>query len=361
VATALLACLCAPVALTASANASSVQTLQQQAAHIVAEINANGNRISDLDEQINDARIHLTSLKAQIHRTQLQIASAQHTVDHLHGAVVARATALYRGVGGTTLMPQTASSVEQQGAMNVYSEAAASQDQQRIDKYRDARDASTRAKAKLDAAERSQQAQLSSLEASEDQIVKLNAKEHSLLNQKNAQLQQAIVAQQQAEAAAAQRAAAAKARAAAAQAAAATHRRSHHSSLGTSSDASFGPIPLPASGAARAVAVAENQIGSPYQWGADGPGSFDCSGLTKFAWAAAGVSLVHSSAGQYASLPHIPIGDAQPGDLVFFGHPIHHVGMVIGGGMMVEAPFTGADVREASYITRGDLVGAARP
>jgi cell wall-associated NlpC family hydrolase len=79
-----------------------------------------------------------------------------------------------------------------------------------------------------------------------------------------------------------------------------------------------------------------------------------------YAWAAAGVSLPHSSQAQYASLPHVAQSQLQPGDLVFFGSPIHHVGIYAGGGTMIEAPHTGAVVRYRS-IYRDDYVGGARP
>jgi cell wall-associated NlpC family hydrolase len=79
-----------------------------------------------------------------------------------------------------------------------------------------------------------------------------------------------------------------------------------------------------------------------------------------YAWAAAGVQLPHSSAAQYASLPHVPMDALAPGDLVFYGSPIHHVGMFIGGGRMVHAPQTGDNVK-VSDIYRDDFAGAARP
>ena len=94
----------------------------------------------------------------------------------------------------------------------------------------------------------------------------------------------------------------------------------------------------------------------------DRPGvGFDCSGLTSWAWARAGRSLPHSSRAQYASLPHVPLDQLQPGDLVFFGgRSVNHVGLYIGGGMMIHAPHTGAVVETASIYRRG-LIGAARP
>ncbi len=114
-----------------------------------------------------------------------------------------------------------------------------------------------------------------------------------------------------------------------------------------------------ASGGAVAVQVALAQVGKPYVWGADGPGSFDCSGLMLYAWRAAGRSLPHSSRIQYSSTKRVPVSQVKPGDLLFYGSPIHHVGMYIGGGQMVEASRRGRPVRTSS-IFRRDMVGVGR-
>jgi cell wall-associated NlpC family hydrolase len=131
--------------------------------------------------------------------------------------------------------------------------------------------------------------------------------------------------------------------------------------VGDPSQASL-PANLPAASGSAAVAVrvALAQVGKPYHWASAGPGSFDCSGLTMYAWGQAGVGLPHSSRQQYASLPHVASAALQPGDLLFFGSPIHHVGIYVGGGRMVDAPSTGRTVR-VSGSDRGDFAGAARP
>src|SRR5436190_7610816 len=121
-----------------------------------------------------------------------------------------------------------------------------------------------------------------------------------------------------------------------------------------------GPPPPVGHGAGAAVAAARAEIGKPYVYGAAGPDSFDCSGLTMWAWAHGGVSLPHSSQSQYASTTHVSIAAIQPGDLLFYYSDIHHVAMYSGGGMMIEAPHTGANVREVPMRT-SDLVGASRP
>src|SRR5262249_47375578 len=84
--------------------------------------------------------------------------------------------------------------------------------------------------------------------------------------------------------------------------------------------------PPPASGAgATAAAAAQSVIGAPYVFGAAGPSSFDCSGLTMWAWAQAGVYLPHSAAAQYASLPKVPLSDVQPGDIIYYDNFGPHV------------------------------------
>jgi cell wall-associated NlpC family hydrolase len=117
----------------------------------------------------------------------------------------------------------------------------------------------------------------------------------------------------------------------------------------------------PASGrASEAIKTAYAQLGDPYVYGAAGPGSFDCSGLTMFAWSAAGVSLPHSSSAQYSSTRHVAISDLQPGDLVFYYSPISHVAIYIGGGRINHPPPPGQSVEIAS-LHMMPLVGAARP
>jgi NlpC/P60 family protein len=109
------------------------------------------------------------------------------------------------------------------------------------------------------------------------------------------------------------------------------------------------------------------QLGKPYQWGGSGPGSYDCSGLALMAWAHAGVQLLHYTGYQWEEGPHVPIGHLRRGDLVFYAtnttdpSTIHHVGIYIGNGMMVNAPYTGAFVRIDSIYAPGGLIGAIRP
>jgi cell wall-associated NlpC family hydrolase len=122
-----------------------------------------------------------------------------------------------------------------------------------------------------------------------------------------------------------------------------------------------GARPAPGSQPARAVAFALAQRGQPYRWGAQGPGGFDCSGLTWAAWRSAGVTIPRTAAGQLAGLPRVR-GQLRPGDLVIYpsdGPSRRHVAMVVGRGRMVEARGRGIPVR--STRLRGDWLGAVRP
>ncbi|MDP3969743.1 MAG: NlpC/P60 family protein [Nocardioides sp.] len=130
---------------------------------------------------------------------------------------------------------------------------------------------------------------------------------------------------------------------------------------GTRTAAAPAPANVPVSGRAKAaVDFALAQVGDAYVWGAAGPDAYDCSGLTMKAWAAAGVSLPHSSSGQMSSTTPVTTSDLQPGDLVFYYSPVSHVGMYIGNGQIVDAANPSTGVRIAGLHSM-PLVGAGRP
>jgi cell wall-associated NlpC family hydrolase len=133
---------------------------------------------------------------------------------------------------------------------------------------------------------------------------------------------------------------------------------------------SGGPLPATIEGpnpaATAAIAYARSKLGTPYLWGAVGPTRFDCSGLTMWSYAQAGLTIPRTSRAQYAGLPHVPLSDLQPGDLVFYAtntadpNTIHHVAMYLGDGVVIHAPHTGDVVRYAPVAMDG-LIGAVRP
>ncbi|MFF5156954.1 NlpC/P60 family protein [Streptomyces sp. NPDC000348] len=108
----------------------------------------------------------------------------------------------------------------------------------------------------------------------------------------------------------------------------------------------LGPGPAPASGrAAAAVAAARSALGRPYVWGAAGPSSFDCSGLTQWSYGQAGVALPRTSQAQRYAGRQVPLSEARPGDLVVYRPDASHVGMYMGNGQVIHAPYPGAPVR----------------
>ncbi|WP_059005775.1 C40 family peptidase [Streptomyces specialis] len=129
------------------------------------------------------------------------------------------------------------------------------------------------------------------------------------------------------------------------------------------------PLP-PLEQAAGAVHFAQDQLGTPYLWGGDGTpeegGRFDCSGLTKAAYDSVGITIPRVANDQWTAGPHPDRDELLPGDLVFFAYDladprsIHHVGIYVGGGYMINAPYTGAVIR-FDPIDSPDYFGATRP
>jgi cell wall-associated NlpC family hydrolase len=155
----------------------------------------------------------------------------------------------------------------------------------------------------------------------------------------------------------------------AAQAAAAAQARvgTPSSPGGSGSTRTSGPsadsvnVPPPSTKAGVVVNAALSQLGVPYRFATAVPGvSFDCSGLTKWAWSLAGVNLPHQSRRQFATTTRVPINQARAGDLIYYYSPISHVGIYLGDGRLVHAPSTG-DVVKISAVNWGRVVGVTRP
>ena len=110
-----------------------------------------------------------------------------------------------------------------------------------------------------------------------------------------------------------------------------------------------------------ALQAARNAIGTRYRYGGDSPREgFDCSGLTRWSWSKGGDYLPHSSSQQYRTVRHVRRANLQPGDLLFFYSPVHHVAIYVGKGFMIEAPHSGARVRRV-HVYWQYFTGAGRP
>lgn len=174
-----------------------------------------------------------------------------------------------------------------------------------------------------------------------------------------------LVAQLEAEEQARQARLAAQAKAAARKAAAAAKARQQVASKPHSNGSGSGGADAPSANVPSSpvggsvIDISMQLMGVPYVWGGASPSGFDCSGFVMYVFARAGVSLPHSSRAQLGYGVAVSRGALQPGDLVFFGSPIHHVGIYVGDGNMIHSPHTGSSVRINS-IDRGNYAGARR-
>jgi len=327
---------------------------------VQAQIDKLGAEISGLDEQYNQASIHLQKVQSQIQDSQNQSSRAQADFLALQKVASAQAAAIYRA-GAPTLLAAFLSSKNLDDfdkKMELISQVS---------------DWQSGIMTSLQIADQRAKVAQSDLSRELSQARSINdslAKQRNGLNDRLESEQKLLGQITEANRIAAAKAAADRAAAVrVAMVAKVTTKPS-----GTSASPSPSDTPRPSGSspsdalrsvpssdqAAVAVRAAMAQIGKPYVWAGSGPASFDCSGLTMSSWRQAGVVMAHSAADQYASFKHVSADQLQPGDLVFFGRPIHHVGMYVGGGMMVHAPETG-ELVQVSPVSRGDLVGASRP
>jgi cell wall-associated NlpC family hydrolase len=318
-----------------------------QAKALQAKIDANNSKADALDEQLVQAQDAVAQATSQIGSTERGIAAAQANTARLRVELGGRAATLYMGAGNVDPFQIDATDVRELGSRAQYSAAAAQQDQNLLDQLRISQEQLGIQEKTLVAQKSEAQAHQSSVEAAQNDLQNLTKQQQQLLGQVKGQMATLVKQVQQAQAAAQQ--AAARAR---------VQNFSGGGGGGGDTGIAPGPLPAPSGGAAAAIAYAQAQLGKPYIYAGVGPAGYDCSGLTMMAWAAGGVAMAHGSQSQYDSFPHVPISQLQPGDLVFFGvsgPANHHVGLYVGGGTMIEAPFTGAYIRYSS-IYRPDLV-----
>jgi cell wall-associated NlpC family hydrolase len=345
----------------------TIESKAAEAKRLEAAIAENGRRISQLDEDYNEARYRIEEATAGLADAQARIDAAQQHRDRLQSQLAGRAAALYTQAGSRSPLAEfDADSIRDLGSYSRYSEAAAEHDDALLAQLDAARELLGERQDELEAAREAAEAEQAALDARREEIEGAQAEQEELLSQVQGELAQLVRAEQrrrEREAAAAARAEFEEraARERAAREASATDGGGSGEGTTTAAPSTPAPnVPAPSGGAQAAIDTAKAQLGKPYVYAAAGPDTFDCSGLTMYAWAAAGVSLPHSSRMQFAALPHVPMEAMAPGDLVFYGNPIHHVGMYLGDGVYIHAPQTG-DVVKISSVYRDDFAGAARP
>ena len=301
-----------------------------------------------LAEQYNDAKYRLALIERKLAESREQRDDAERQAQRAEGRLAQRAVQAYVGTGSQVDGLLGAESIAEFSDRLEFMGAVAEGDAEIARAASNARQEAEWAADRFADTLKQRQQQVAAIENQLDRLDSMIDEQASLYEELNQDRQEylAVVAAQQA--------ALQQAREDAAQDA---------PPADTTSDTGGYVPPVNGSAASIAVQSALDMIGTQYVFGSADPSGFDCSGLTSWAWAQAGVYIPHSSAAQYSSLPHVPLGSVQPGDLIFYYSPISHVALYIGGGQIVHAthPGPGGAVHTDSMYGYDPPVGAARP
>ncbi|MBV8949993.1 MAG: C40 family peptidase, partial [Actinobacteria bacterium] len=331
--------------------ASPISDKQAQAQNLQAQINSTGDRIAALGERYDGAVLAADEATKAIADSEQRLAAAQNEWNVAKVALGRKAAALYLAAAQQTPLGEVdVASVTDLMSRSRYTAAVQDRDRALMGTISAARQDLETRRRDLQAARVEAERQRDTLLQTRKDLEGENAREASLLSQVKGDLAR-LIAQQRArdEAAARARAAAMAARLASGTAPVANGNGHGRPAAGPATW--IGPytpipnVPPPSKGAAIAVAYARAQLGKPYVYDTAGPDTFDCSGLSMMAWAAAGVSMPHYSGAQFAMFPHVPLGALEPGDLVFKGPGgSEHVAIYVGNGMQIAATHTGSYV-----------------
>ena len=355
--------------VTRAAGASPVDDKRKQAQQIA-------NQIESLQDQSFDLGEEFDRVQAELAKVDVEVSTAQKRVTELEAQVASMRTAMQgfavqsyiygvQGDGVAALLggsdaPSDSAQREQ------YTELVLGSSVSKIDDLETVSEDAAKERQELEAKQAKKRSLQDSLTAKQSAVEASIKKANELQAKVKGELASLVVQEQARKAqqaqAAAQRSAATSQASAGGRPAASTASRSTAAKTAVPSGPRAGSnVPAPSSGAGGAVAAAMSQLGVPYQYATSSPGvSFDCSGLTAWAWSQGGVSLPHQSRSQYAALPHVTQDQIQPGDLVFYYNPIGHVGLYVGNGQMVHATRPG-DVVKVAAVSWGKVVGIGRP
>ncbi len=329
---------------------AQIDAKRAEAARLEAKIAQQGRKLSEANEDYNQAQLERQTIAADANAARSDVAAAEKRWAELRDRLGSRVRMMYmRGPGAPIDALLGARSLSDIARARAFGSSVLAADTQLVLDTEKARQLVMERAQQLEGLESQAQAKEQELAGRRASANRQLQGQRALLSDVKGDIAQIIEAQRQAEIARAR-----------SSPSAATPRTTTTGGAIPKVEEPTSPPPPVKGGAGKAVSTAAAQIGKPYEWAADGPDSFDCSGLTMYAWQSAGVSLPHSSRAQYSSLPHVSKSELRPGDLLFYGSPIHHVGIYEGGGVMINAPETGEFVRRNS-IHRADFAGAARP
>lgn len=342
-----------PAVVVAAGSASVAAPTKAEVEAAQAEANRIGHELEIAIEQYNDARVRLQGVQDRLADALGDKEAAEAIAAEAMGQLEDRAVEAYTGAGsqmdvllGASDLSEFSDRLEFMGALAqndadlaTAAENARQQAEWAAERYADTIDEKT--------------VELEQMQAKRAEIQAMLEEQKALAAQLDQEYRDYIERQE------AQTAAAAAAEADAAS-------DTGTSGGGTTTGGGGGYVPPPDASAAQiAIGAADSALGSPYVWGTAGPDTFDCSGLTSWAYAQAGVYLPHSSAAQASSGAVVPsLSEAQPGDLLFFYSPISHVSLYVGGGTMIHArhPGPGGEVQYGSVAGYGTpVVKIVRP
>ena len=364
--------LLAPLAAPTAAVGDPVDDKRAEAARIQTQLDEQGGKVSVATERYNRAQLQVERVRGSIQKTESDLKRSNERVVQIKGRLAQMAVVAYTHGGTNALLSRLARSRDglQLVARRQYLQVAASDQRALLGELRSAREDLTEVKAKLTQEEKDARAAAQQAASFRQEAIAAEDAQRAILGRVQGELADlvAVEAARRAQEEAARQPAPAPAAArpfddAPTSAPGPTQGERAPAQI-TTQAAPVASAP-PASGkGAIAVAEAERQIGKPYVYGGSGPDVFDCSGLTAWAWKAAGVYLSHSAYTQWFETTRVPIDQIEPGDLLFFGNDgvesIHHNAIYIGGGDMIEASQTGTPIRIRGW-RGGDLVGAGRP
>lgn len=334
-----------------AAVAAPIDDKRAQAARVERELDEQGRQVSVLAERYNRAKLKLDQIEGSLAQSQSDLTRAEHRMGVVRQRLAQAAVLAYVQGGSSTMLGQLARpGAGGSGEMVVrrqYLRMTAIDQRQLMGDLRSARQDIGSRRSALESARRTAREATAAADAARRQAMAGESRQRALLRGVKGELAQLVAAAQ-------------------------ARREAEAARRPTTTGGSPGLRGLPPTvlgpllGSGRgAVAVAEaaKHLGKPYLYGGSGPGSFDCSGLTSYAWRAAGISLSHSAYTQYMETTRVPLSSIQPGDLLFFGPSvsgIHHNALYIGGGQMIEASRTGTPIRVRAWRS-ADLVGIGRP
>lgn len=328
--------------------ADSLAVKQAEADRVQKQVNALNDKAEIASENYNAARIKYNKLNDKIHTMDRKIAKLQKRQGTLQKHLNTRAIQQYRDGGALGFLSAlfSARTFEDFQTTSRILQALNEDDAATVAQLKDTKTAIQDSRRTLVTARMEARRVKDAMQANADEVKSRLEARKQVLASISAEIQ-SLMAQRIVEASAAEQARAM-----------ATMLRTRTPSTG---GIVFGGGKPSSPKAAEAIYWAEKQIGKPYVWAAAGPDTFDCSGLMLWSYAKVGVNLTHYSGDQIHQGASVSRSRLQAGDLVFFGSPIHHVGMYVGGGNFLEAPYSGTDVRITPLSSRSDYAGACRP